>query len=540
MIRDPHPLFIVDRGSATTAAALVARVDDRRRLLASIAAPASIPVDAVLEHLVATLRSADPDLLSNLRFPADPITSGVRLEAVSRPPRTIAVLTATVRGHAALASVVARSGWNQVGATIEQDDPRSVAARLLDPAVSAVLAGADQRAGADERGGLADLSALIAAVATRRPDLPIVLAGAMANHESVIRGTSPDRVDVLPAPDARSGTPPGEHLREILVGVGRRDDDARWGLARSTELLASVLDRRVELLEVGMSGGLRAAASVPAAGRPYDLAAITSAGAALVPARIDEETIDRVATWSTEHVDRHRLRDRLHELRAHPWADAAGDGARLRMAALHAALAHLIELTPDLSARPSPDLIVVAGGAWAVAPAPIIALAVADVVRRPAAVQVAHDHARILGAIGTIADRAEAQALIADLVDDMLAPLGSVVIPGGLRTGLPAGSVVVSGSDRPARVELVPGGLAFVDLPPGIVATADFEFRGPVVLGASGRRFQVELAGGLGGLLVDLRDIPLRLPDRQDLRRELLAGWQDPLWQEPAWLGGGP
>lgn len=530
VIRDPHPLFIVDRGSATTAAALVARVDGRRRLLASIAAPASIPVDAVLEHLVATLRSADPDLLSSLRFPADPVTSGARLEAVSRPPGTIAVLTATERGHAALANVVARSGWDQVGATIEHDDPRSVTARLLDPGVSAVLAGADQRAGADERGGLADLSALLAAVATRRPDLPIVLAGAMADQESRIRETSSDRVEVLRAPDARSGTPPGEHLRDILVSVGRRDDDARWGLARSTELLAGVLDRRVELLEVGMSGGLRAAASPPAAGRPYDLSAITSAGAALVPAEIDEATIGRVAIWSTVNVDRHRLRDRLRELRAHPWADAAGDGARLRLAAVRAALAHLIALTPDLSARPSPDLVVVAGGAWAVAPGAVIALSVADVLRRPAAIQLAHDHARILGAIGTIADRDEAQAMIADLVDDVLAPLGGVVIPGGLRGGLPAGSVVVSGSDGPSRLDLVPGGLEFVDLPPGIVGSADFEFREPVVLGARGRRFQIEVAGGLGGLLVDLRDIPLRLPDRHDLRRELLAGWQDPLW----------
>ena len=35
---------------------------------------------------------------------------------------------------------------------------------------------------------------------------------------------------------------------------------------------------------------------------------------------------------------------------------------------------------------------------------------------------------------------------------------------------------------------------------------------------------------GLAGLLVDLRDIPLRLPERADRRRDLLAAWQQALW----------
>ena len=38
------------------------------------------------------------------------------------------------------------------------------------------------------------------------------------------------------------------------------------------------------------------------------------------------------------------------------------------------------------------------------------------------------------------------------------------------------------------------------------------------------------MAGGLGGLLVDLRDVPLRLPERHDRRREQLETWQASLW----------
>ena len=33
-----------------------------------------------------------------------------------------------------------------------------------------------------------------------------------------------------------------------------------------------------------------------------------------------------------------------------------------------------------------------------------------------------------------------------------------------------------------------------------------------------------------GGLIVDLRDVPLRLPDRPERRRDLLTAWQGALW----------
>ena len=76
----------------------------------------------------------------------------------------------------------------------------------------------------------------------------------------------------------------------------------------------------------------------------------------------------------------------------------------------------------------------------------------------------------------------------------------------------------------------MPGGLEVVDLPPGEAATAEFQFRDAVRLGARGRRFAIDVSGGLGGLLVDLRDVPLRLPERMDRRRELLDAWQESLW----------
>ena len=116
--------------------------------------------------------------------------------------------------------------------------------------------------------------------------------------------------------------------------------------------------------------------------------------------------------------------------------------------------------------------------------------------------------------------------MVSDLIDDLLAPLGTIVTPAGMRTGRSAGSVVVRGSTGSTQLELMPGGLALIDLPPGSSAVAEFRFRDTVRLGARGRHFAIDVTGGLGGLMVDLRDVPLRLPDRADLRGELLETWQ--------------
>jgi hypothetical protein len=130
----------------------------------------------------------------------------------------------------------------------------------------------------------------------------------------------------------------------------------------------------------------------------------------------------------------------------------------------------------------------------------------------------------------TIADEDERAAILADLRDDVLVPLGTVILPAGLRGGRPAGMLTVRGAGLPTEVELVPGGIELVDVPPGEHTTVEIRFRDPVDLGVRVRHVAFEVTGGLGGLVVDLRDVPLRLPDRLEPRRELLAGWQAAVW----------
>jgi hypothetical protein len=159
-----------------------------------------------------------------------------------------------------------------------------------------------------------------------------------------------------------------------------------------------------------------------------------------------------------------------------------------------------------------------------------VTLALADVLRRTGASQYAYDHARLLAPLGSIPDPDERRTVIAELADDLLVPLGSVVTPGGLRAGRSAGRLIVHAESGVTELDLVPGGLELVDLPPGQTAVAEFRFRDTVRLGTRGRHFAVDVAGGLGGLLVDLRDVPMRLPERREPRRELLDAWQRSMW----------
>jgi hypothetical protein len=152
-------------------------------------------------------------------------------------------------------------------------------------------------------------------------------------------------------------------------------------------------------------------------------------------------------------------------------------------------------------------------------------LALADVLRRPGALQLAIDHARLLAPLGSIPVPGERRAILADLLDDLLVPLGTLVTPGGLRHGRSAGTVQLHGDGGRPAIELRPGGLESLRLAPGASAVAEFRFHDSIRLGGRGRHFAIDVTGGLVGLVVDLRGVPLNLPDRADLRSELFDAW---------------
>jgi hypothetical protein len=335
---------------------------------------------------------------------------------------------------------------------------------------------------------------------------------------------------VLLAPDVEAGSPAGSALQQVLEGLRAVPNDGRLGVARSIASLSYLLDRSIEIVEVGLQGGLLAR-SEPFGGGHSSTHAATADGA-FVPERLTDDVIDGVAAWSTVALDRHGLMDRLNDLRVAPWGNAAGDGATLRLAAAKAALARLVAATPEISVRPMPEMLVAAGGIFASLPPSVVALAVADIIRRPGTTQLVGDPARLLGPLGTIEDEGERRLILANLADDILMPLGSLVMPSGVRPGKSAGKLRLKGAASIVEIELHPGAVQVVDLPAGRTARADLEFRDAVRVNSRGHRFSLDVTGGLVGLLVDLRDIPMRISDRPDSRRAALEAWQKGMWPE--------
>ncbi len=527
----------LDHGSATLAGALVGQVDGRWRLLAATALPAGSAADALVDLLANRLAAADPAFGRVIRKggPGAPGPSAhvPRLVARSRPALTLAVIAATERTCARLAEAARGAGWNVVARSAEQTDPLELTRLATRPGVGAILVGIADPPGADERELAPELAVATAGIAARRPGLRIFLAGPLPDEPIRALRHAPV-LEHLPAPDVAPGANAASSLRDALAAARGGPGDSRRALAAAAGSLARVLGLRVEILEIGVSGAARVLAS-PGPAEDGDshvsVQLVEAPGAALF--RMDlPGSIDRVDHWFTQGLDRARLRDRLAELAIAPWSDLDGDGALLRAAALRAALERLLAATDPELGSAGVDLLVGAGGAWSAIPGPAATHVVADVVRRPGTVQVAIDHARLLGPIGTIEDDAERDALVADLAADLLLPVGTIVTPRGLRPNRPAGQLSLETSAGRSDIDLVAGGLTLVDLPPGARGVADLAFRGTPELGPRGRHFRVAVSGGLAGLLLDLRDIPLRLPERPDRRRELLGTWERALWPE--------
>ena len=559
MSRQPRAFFALDFGSATTSAAFVGHAGGRWRLLAHAAAPATTKLDALLLGILDRVQQADTELLEVVSAqqrpkPAALVVDLTRLEAHSTPPRRLAVLAGSRRQRRRLEEVAARAGWLVVGASADADDPVAMSRLVLSAATHAVLLGADSRPAGDERRHLPMLGALVAAAARSRPELAVVLAGGAAVRESdFLEAGEHDRIPdpaqaaaaiqaapprpagrgVLLAPGAESGLPAGAALQQVLEGVRARADESRLGVARSVGSLAFVLDRCIEALEVGIDGGLRCRAEPIGPGdRTIVSSHVALAAGSFAPLDPSDEIVDAVLSWSTIAFDRYRLSDRLRDLRISPWGEAGGEGALLRLAAAKAAAERLVAATPEISAREMPDILIAAGGVWASTPPSVVALAMADVVRRPGIGRLACDQARLLGPLGTIGDEEERRRIIKDLADDVLLPLGSLILPSGIRQGRSAGRMRVQGESANSDIDLQPGGIWAVELPPGQTAMVEMDFRDTVRLGARGRHFSVEVLGGLGGLFVDLRDIPLRMPDRADQRRATWEAWQRAMWSE--------
>lgn len=535
MAQEPLAFFTIDRGTATTAASLIGRVGGRFRLLSAGAVPAAVPVDELLADLTSRVSSVEPALV-----PEGSWDQLARLDAASRVPGRIACICGSEGRLAELERAIGGAGWEIVLSVVPgRPEPVALAEALLDRGLDAVAIAAGSPARGDERDGLRELCEYIGPLVSRRSRLLVLLAGAAADHADRFGALT---VIKAPAPEPVPATTDSA-LRRTAEALAHRDappspsgvplPDVRAGFRDAIESLAALLDRRVEGVDIGWSGGTRALAT------PDGLRAsiIRSDGGLLPPASLGgDRRVDAVLRWSPLRGDAFAMRDRVRNLLLSPWREAAGDGARLRLAAARAALTRLDSAwsagadRDGRVTRGAPDILVASGGAFAVAPPPAVALALVDTLRRPGGTALFLDHARLLGPIGTLADTSDRRRLLADLLDDALVPLGSAILAADLRPGRNAGTLRLTANGIDTELELTPGSIQLVDLPPGIAGTAEIETREGAWLGVRAKRFGLDVTGGLCGLLIDTREVPLRLPERSERRREVIDAWERPLW----------
>ena len=545
----PLSFFTIDLGTASTAVALIAPCADRFRLLASAVAPAGTDLEALLEDVVARVEATEPGLLHG----TDSWRSWARLVAGTSRPRRAVCAAATEAVLADLERAFLGAGWEVAGRILGKGlDPLAATELCLDPGVAAIVMASSAEPGNDERAALPRLTACLAAAAWRRGDVPVLLCGPETGWGGdfppamVRRLPGPVRVAVsadsalrdalasLELP-ALGGPGAGDALGSVAASGGPAASgaaDGRLGLRRSTLTLAALLDRRVEAVDIGASAGSRTLASPGG-----EVAHLVAADAALVPsgAVLDDHEMESLTRWSTIRSDPDSIADRFRNLRLEPWRDVGGDGGKLRMAALRSALSRLDSLwRSGVDGRGSPagaDLLICCGGAFAALPPPAAALAVVDGMRRPGALTLFHDHARLLGPVGTLPDEGDRRRLLVDLLDDVLLPLGSAIVAGELRSGARhAATLRVTSQLLQQEIELESGALRLVDLPPGVPARVEVQTREGSLLGVRARKLSLDVTGGLGGLLVDTREVPLKLPERSERRRALLEAWERPVW----------
>ena len=536
MTSEPRAFLAIDLGAATVSVALVGKLGVRWRLLGSIALPAGDRPETAIAILLERLAArAIPELAERLGLTGVAgRRPGPRSRSAPTPPRTLGRRRRLGAGARRRSWRPRRaSGWRIGRRRAPRRPTRSrCRALLLDPGVDAILVGAGDPPGADERGASTTWPPSSAAAATRRPDRRVVLAGGDGRPAGARSGTRrPDGGRDRPRRRPPGREPAGEPLAALLLELARPADDARRAPrdGRAPRSPTS-LDRRVELIEIGLDGGLRAIGRPGVGDRGGPAAARRRRRPpALAPAEPDDATVDaRARRGPRSRSTGTGCATGCASCGSRPWADATGDGARPAAGGRPRRARAPGRDDDRRRSDPPPDLVVASGGVVVVAarrrssrwPSPTSSGA-------PARRQLAFDHARLLGPIGSDPRRDGAAGPPRRPRSTTCSSRSArLVMPSGLRRGRPAGRLIVHDGDRHDVTELAPGGPELASTwPPGDRRRR----RAPIPRhGPAGRPrpacSRSTSPAASAGLLVDLRDVPLRLPDRADGRRELLAG----------------
>ncbi len=532
--------LLVDAGSAWTKAAIVARSRGRWRLVGQVSQPSSWGEEELRSALVARLRPvADRRVVERLG------------ELLAVAPR-ISCHTPRRAGRLGLAAVSAElsgasgrraaesAGWMiEVAATT--DDGRSLAERLAalqDADVDAWLICGGFEEGRSEQA--LEMASLVSAA--RGPsDSPVIWSGATALADEVaalFEGGSVSAVD-NPRPSASDeNLPPLRHaleelLQRVIEPAGTRQHTP-VAFRRSVAQLARSTGRSIVGVDVGSRYLTWARSDEDGMAESRVFAAGGIAGA-----RHAGTGAGRLTRWMPLAIDEVAVADVLQNLHARP---ATLPQTEDELAIVQAAVRQQLALATDADGAgdllEGVDLLIGAGRSLAAAPRPAqAAQMLLDGVRPLGVTQLALDSSGVLPPLGAL-DDSEIGEGMGVLRDDLLVPLGTSIISRGGRFGQVVMRVTIHRAGWPAigPLDLRTGQLQIIPLPRGHEAELEIELGHGVSLGGPrrARRVTASAMGGVAGLVLDARGVPLVLPRRPDDRRAVLAGWRDLFAREPS------
>lgn len=533
--------LLTDIGSAWTKASVVGRSRGRWRLAAHMAQPTSWGDQEMLETLASRLApAADRRVVEHL---GELLASAPRISCHT-PRRAGRIALAAVSSE--LSGASARRAAESAGWTVEveatTDDGRSIAERLTALQGTEVdawlLAGGFEHGRADQA---LEMAGLVAAARTGS-STPVVWAGASSLADEISGMFEEGDVTVVANPRPSATLEDLDSLRHTLEELLQRVVEPAGtrqhtpvAFRRAIAQLAKASVRRV----VGVDLGARYLTWARADEHGTAESRVFAAGGLGAARLVASGGPGRLARWLPIAIDELAVADAIQNLHARPGTLPQTDDELIIM---HAAIRLLLaqagsEQQGGSEQFEGADLLVGAGRSIAAAPRPAqAAQLLLDGMRPLGVTQLALDAAGVLAPLGAL-DDAEIGEGMGVLRDDLLVPLGTAVVCRGGRAGQVVMRATVKRTGWPeiGPVELRAGQLQILPLARGHDAELDIELLNGASLGSGhpATRVQAGATGGVVGVMLDARGVPLALPRRSDDRRAVLSAWRETFLREP-------
>lgn len=245
---------------------------------------------------------------------------------------------------------------------------------------------------------------------------------------------------------------------------------------------------------------------------------------------------EEILQWVPVNLDAKELQDFVGNRGLYPHTVAATEDeiyleqalARFLLKKALERASHSWEWDRKPFARPMPDVLVLRGGILGSAPRPARAvLTVLDSLQPAGVFSLVVDRYDVLPMLGLLATR-EPAATVQILEGGALLELGWAIAPvGSGPKGQRALRIVVESEDKGQyRIDADFGELIAVPLPSGTSADITLKPERKVDIGRGpGKGRKLTIHGGEVGLIVDMRGRPLRLPEDDQERHELVQQW---------------